>query len=318
VSGTLASDTLHIGPLSPSLTFGLATNVSSEFSSYPMDGILGIGRGTGSDSTSQLLSTLSDTKLIPSKLYAIHLSRATDGLSDGELNLGSLNPDRFTGDINYIDIVANTNGFWEIPLSGASLDSNTISLSGGRSVIIDTGTSFILTPPADALALHSNIKGYVQDGETFSVPCDTTSIISFTFGQQTYNISTPDWRGGKLASGLCRSNIIGRQTFGDKQWLVGDVFLKNVYSVFDFDKGRVGFGVKGKEVGTQSTSVVASKTVSAAQAGKTSVGLGVGGAAVPTQGAAVGQGEAQKSAAMRRDVGVFGVAVAGFLMCILG
>jgi hypothetical protein len=284
-----------------------------------MDGILGIGRGTGSDSTSQLLSILSDTKLIPSKLYAIHLSRATDGLGDGELNLGSLNPDRYSGDINYVDIVPNTNGFWEIPLSGASLDSNTISLSGGRSVIVDTGTSFILTPPADALALHSNIKGYVQDGETFSVPCDTTSVIKFTFGQQTYNISTPDWRGGKLASGLCRSNIIGRQTFGEKQWLVGDVFLKNVYSVFDFEKGRVGFGVKGKEVGMSSSTSVngQSATVSAAQAGKTSVGLGVGGAAVPTQGAAVGQGEAQKGGARRRDVEVFGVAVAGVLMCIL-
>jgi hypothetical protein len=274
-----------------------------------MDGILGIGRGTGSDATSQLLETLSSTKLIPAKLYAIHLSRATDSVADGELNLGSVNPDRYTGDLNYVDIVSNTNGFWEIPLSGAGLDSSSISLpGGGRSVIIDTGTSFILTPPADALAIHSGIKGYVQDGETFSVPCDTTSIISFTFDQSSYNISTADWRGGKLDSGLCRSNIIGRQTFGDKQWLVGDVFLKNVYSVFDFEKGRVGFGSKANGQ---------SATVSAAVAGKTSVGLGVGGGAKPTEAAAVGQ-QGQKGGAGRRSVGVFGVAVAVVSMCILG
>jgi hypothetical protein len=288
-----------------------------------MDGILGIGRGTGSDTTSQLLETLSSTKLIPAKLYAIHLSRATDGVSDGELNLGSVNPDRYSGDINYVDIVSNTNGFWEIPLSSASLDANAVSLpGGGRSVIIDTGTSFILTPPADALAIHSGIKGYVQDGETFSVPCDTTSVISFTFGQSSYNISTADWRGGKLDSGLCRSNIIGRQTFGEKQWLVGDVFLKNVYSVFDFEKGRVGFGSKAEAQsgsGESSTSTVAngqSATVSAAVAGKTSVGLGVGGDAKPTEAAAVGQ-QGQKGGAARRSVGVFGVAVAVVSMYIL-
>lgn len=280
-----------------------------------MDGILGIGRGTGSDATSQLLDTLSNTKLIPSKIYAIHLSRATDGAADGELNLGSVNPDRYTGDINYVDIISNTNGFWEIPLTAASLDSNTLSLPGGpRSLIIDTGTSFILTPPADALAIHSNIKGYVQDGETFSVPCDADAIVKFTFGQTAYNISTPDWRGGKLASGLCRSNIIGRQTFGDKQWLVGDVFLKNVYSVFDFEKGRVGFGVKatGTSAGSSTTTLAngQTSTASAVAAGKTSAGTQPGGVAAPTTAAAVGQGEGQKGGAEGRKVSVFGLVVA--------
>jgi hypothetical protein len=303
VSGTLASDTFHIGPLSPSLTFGLATTVSAEFSSYPMDGILGIGRGPGSP---LLLDTLSSSKLISAKQYGIHLSRATDGVADGELNIGELNKDRFSGDINYIKAVDTTTGFWELPIDDAGLDNKALSLTG-RTAIIDTGTSFILTPPSDAQALHKNIPGYKQDGETFSVPCDTRAVMQFTFNKIVYNISTADWRGGKLDSGLCRSNIVGRQTFGEKQWLVGDVFLKNVYTVLDAEQGRVGFGVKSsaaanvdsKPSGSTSAGVKPSQSgsVVGASASKSSA-PGVSQAAPTTaavEGTEQGQGQGQKT-----------------------
>ncbi|KAF2127427.1 acid protease [Dothidotthia symphoricarpi CBS 119687] len=262
VSGTLAEDTLHIGSLSPSFTFGLATNVSQEFRSYPMDGILGIGRGekvVGTTESPQVMDVLSSSKLIGAKLYGIHLSRNTDGLNDGELNLGEVNTDRFDGDLNWSDCVENETGFWEIPISDAGVNGKTLGLNG-RTAIMDTGTSFVLMPPADALAIHTQITGYKQSGETFSVPCDTKAVIQVSFNQKAYNISTEDWLGDKLDSGLCRSNIVGRQTFSATQWLVGDVFLKNVYSVFDFDGSRVGLGESenaGTSVSTASASLIA-------------------------------------------------------------
>lgn len=240
---------MHIGPLSPALIFGLATNVSQEFASYPMDGILGIGRGVkspGSIGAPQIMDVLSSSQLIGSKLYGIHLSRGADGLNDGELNFGEVNKERYTGDLNWSPIMDNENGFWEIGIGNAGVDGKMLDLTG-RSAIIDTGTSFILMPSADAVQIHSQIPGFAQDGETFSVPCDTSATIQFAFNKQTYNISTADWRGLRLDNGLCRSNIIGRQTFKESQWLVGDVFLKNVYSVFDFEGKRVGLGTKREE-----------------------------------------------------------------------
>ncbi|KAH7084788.1 aspartic peptidase domain-containing protein [Paraphoma chrysanthemicola] len=264
VSGTLASDTLHIGPLSPALTFGLATTVSQEFSSYPMDGILGIGRGAkaeGSINAPQVMDVLSNNRLIGAKLYGIHLSRGSSKVNDGELNIGEVNKDRFSGDLNWSDVVDNDTGFWEIKVENAGVDGKTLGIAG-RTAIIDTGTSFILMPEQDAVKIHQQVQGYKQDGETFSVPCDTASVVQFVFNKQSYNISTADWRGDKLSSGLCRSNIIGRQTFKDTQWLVGDVFLKNVYSVFDFDKKRVGLGVKSANGATGSSSTGASSTAS--------------------------------------------------------
>lgn len=299
-AGTLATDTIHIGTLSPSLTFGLATNVSREFRSYPMDGILGIGRGTkttDSIDAPQVMDVLASDKLIGSKTYGIHLSRSRDGLADGELNLGSLNTDRYSGDINYIECVENDTGFWEIPITSAGVDNQDSGIQGSRTAIIDTGTSYILMPQSDAEALHKKIPGSQNTGETFFVPCDTSAVMYFEFGTIKYNISTPDWRGGKVDSGLCRSNIVGRQTFSKSQWLVGDVFLKNVYSVFDFDKKSVGFGVKSstEEVEGQSTST--STTLVSESKPTTASGIQVSPAAgvSPTAAASGGQASAAGS-----------------------
>jgi hypothetical protein len=228
-----------------------------------MDGILGIGRGgTGGEGeidAPQIMDVLSSNQLIDAKLYGIHLSRAKDSLNDGALDIGHIDEGRFSGSLNYLDCVENDTGFWEIPLQGASVDGkDVLNGSGGgstssRTAIMDTGTSFILVPAKDAEAIHAPIKGHSQNGEMFFVPCDTTSQLTFSFNNVAYNISTQDWIGDKVDNGgLCRSNIIGRQTFSATQWLVGDVFMKNVYAVFDFEKSRVGLGVLSAHVEAES------------------------------------------------------------------
>ncbi|XP_014558721.1 hypothetical protein COCVIDRAFT_93807 [Bipolaris victoriae FI3] len=304
-SGTLASDTIHIGTsLSSPLTFGLATNVSDEFRAYPMDGILGIGRGgaasDGEIAAPQIMDVLTSNRVIAAKLYGIHLSRAKDGLQDGALDIGHIDETRFSGDLNYLDCVENDTGFWEIPLQGASVDGKDALSSApgnaGRLAIMDTGTSFILIPESDAQAIHSAVKDHTQNGETFFVPCDTKAQLAFSFNNVAYNISTADWIGEKVEGqgGLCRSNIIGRQTFKANQWLVGDVFLKNVYSVFDFEKERVGLGVKGEEKEVESQSA----TSSGAQSSVSQTASGS--AAAPTSSAMadnVSQGQQGSSSA---------------------
>ena len=282
VQGTLATDTLHMGPLSSSLTFGLASSVSSEFRSYPMDGILGLGRG--SSSTTSLLS------IFPNKLFALHLSRAADG-NDGELNVGEVNTARYSGDITYMSCVESSSEFWEIPLDAASVDGKSVALGGKRTAIVDSGTSFVLLPPDDALALHSGIQGFQQDGEAFLVPCDSKAGIQFSFGGRAFDVSSEDWMGAEVKGGLCRSNIIGRQTFGEGQWLVGDVFLRNVYAVFDGAAGRVGFGVKSKD-GSSSSSASSTGGVSGASATVMATGTsGPGSSAMPTSTSAGGSAE---------------------------
>ncbi|KAF9738587.1 hypothetical protein PMIN02_004891 [Paraphaeosphaeria minitans] len=292
VSGTIASDTLHIAGLSTPLTFGLATNVSSEFNAYPMDGILGLGRGTAASlgDSQTLIEALAAADVIPAKVFGMHLSRAADGTNDGELDLGAVNSERFEGALQWLDGVPNDTGFWEVGVGDAGAGP---SLAGfeGKSAIIDSGTSYVFMPEADALALHALVRGYTRSGETFSVPCSTTSDLRIKLGHTTYAISSKDWVGGTTGAGMCRSNVFGRQTFGADQWLLGDVFLKNVYTAFDLDSGKVGFGTKpdGASASASSTATATGTSARASASGTASGSY--------STGASSSAGEATTSAA---------------------
>lgn len=220
-----------------------------------MSGILGLGRGSkvaGNIGSPQVMDVLKTSNLISSKLYALHLNRAEDELNDGEFNLGEPNKERYDGDLNNIPAIENDFGLWEIGLDDAGVGGNGLGISG-RTAFIDSGTSFIFVPETDATAIHDLIPGSSKKGqENYVVPCDTDTAIWFSFGDKKYNISAADWVGEETDGG-CSSNIIGRTTFTETQWLVGDVFLKNVYSVFDFESSQIGFGVKSGEGGKTPT-----------------------------------------------------------------
>jgi Eukaryotic aspartyl protease. len=174
-------------------------------------------------------------------LLALSLQRASDEAKDGEITFGDVDTTKFVGNITYTNTTGDS-AFWQIPLDGASVDGKALNLTG-RSAIIDSGTSFILIPPSDASALHALIPGSSPSGENFYIPCSSNNTVAFTFSGVTYSISPKDYVGSTTDStgNTCVSNIVGHKTFGDTDWLVGDVFMKNVYSVFDYDNNRVGF-----------------------------------------------------------------------------
>lgn len=244
VSGLLSSDTVRIANFSLDLTFGLVNNASSDFVDYPMDGILGLGR---SKSTTTGLSTamqsIINAKLLRSNVIGISLQRNKDGAKDGEVTFGGVDPTKFEGQITYTNVVSTTDR-WEIPVEDALIGGTRLNLTG-KSAIIDTGTSYIFLPPADASAVHALIPGSTPSGTDFLIPCSSNTTVQLSFSGITYSVSPEDYVGGNAQnSDRCFSNIIGIQTFGPDDWLLGDTFMKNVYSVFDFDQNRIGFAAR--------------------------------------------------------------------------
>ena len=86
---------------------------------------------------------------------------------------------------------------------------------------------FIRVPPFSSLA----------------VPCSAIPTVSFSFGGSEFAISPALFNLGKVTG---TANCIGALVGSDiaeraSGWIIGDVFLQNVYTVFDVGNLRVGF-----------------------------------------------------------------------------
>ena len=242
VTGTLGTDTVSIANYSLDLSFGLATTASDDFNSYPMDGILGLGPTSSSTlGVPTVMQKLDSANLLTKNIVGIHLQRSSDNTRDGQITFGAIDTTKFDGQLNYIPLVTAADTMWEIPVGDASVNGQSCSFTG-RSAVVDTGTSYILMPLSDAITLHALIPGSSHSGEDFTLPCSSTAVVQFTFADVTYSVGPEDYLGKNTSSGSgeCASNIVGHQAFGPNQWILGDVFLKNVYVVFDFDDNRIG------------------------------------------------------------------------------
>lgn len=265
VGGVLATDTISIAGLSVRTTFGLASNASNDFLSYPMDGILGLAPSTKSEiGTTTFMDDVANGNLLQSNIVSFSLSRSVDGGKDGEVSFGVVDETKFSGKITYTNSQGRS-GLWSIPLDDASVDGNACHFSK-KSAIIDTGTSYFLVPPNDANVLHALIPGSSISGGNYIVPCNSTADVQLAFSGVNYSISPKDYVGKPTSGSNCLSTIVGRKVFGDNDWLVGDVFLKNVYTVFDYDENRIGFAPRANKNSKEeptSTATTASGTASA-------------------------------------------------------
>ncbi|KAK6351711.1 hypothetical protein TWF718_004858 [Orbilia javanica] len=249
------------------MEFGLANMVSDDFTNFPVDGILGLGFPSASIlKVPTFLESLISRNIISKHVFGAYLHRTADNKNGGTITFGGIDGSRIEGGVEALKYynVNTTTSLWSIRLSDVVLDGKIANFQGGRTVIIDTGTALILIPPEDALKLHQFIPGTKSNGETFYIPCATDISLQFQFGSDRYQISSKDYIGDPVDPNqeLCLSLIVGRSVVRDGAWLIGDVFLRNVYSVFDMENGKIGFGLPVPAVRVSSSSMTTSPSSS--------------------------------------------------------
>ncbi|KJA26380.1 hypothetical protein HYPSUDRAFT_36694 [Hypholoma sublateritium FD-334 SS-4] len=247
VGGTIITDDVTIANLTlPAHTFGAASTESIDFSgsATPFDGLMGLAQqGLSQQGVPTPVESLFQANLIPAQITSFKISRLADNLNDGEVTFGGLDTSKFDSTtLATVDNV-NTEGFWEGAIDSVSLNGADLGLSG-RTAILDTGTTLMVLPAADAQTILSGVDGAQSDGQGgFVVPCDTTASLALTFGGQEFTIEPTDFAiqpvGGAAANNLCTCGITSGDIGGATEWLVGDVFLKNAYFSVDESKNTI-------------------------------------------------------------------------------
>ncbi|KAJ5238520.1 Aspartic-type endopeptidase ctsD [Penicillium chermesinum] len=241
IKGGLGQDTVSIAGLNATLSFGQATSASQTFNNYPIDGILGLGRSrTAGWNIPSFMDVVGQSGVLPANLVGFSLSRASEGGFDGEVNFGGVDTTKFDGTISYSTTVTD---IWSIALDDAYVNGKALGFQG-KIATIDTGTTYILIPPNDAKILFAAIPDSSFSGGNWVVPCDASAKLELSFAGIKYSIEPEDYIGSQHQGSGCVSTIISQESSGPDTWLVGDVFLKNVYSVFDFDNAQIGFGTR--------------------------------------------------------------------------
>ncbi|KAK9468166.1 aspartic peptidase domain-containing protein [Lipomyces arxii] len=248
VSGVVGTDFVSFAGYNVSMTFGLAENVADAFNAFPIDGTLGLAASDIQLNTyPSFLSTLTADGLISRSVFSIDLGKAGDP-KPGTIVFGGVDTSRFSGDIEFADVV-NVRGLWVIGLDDCYVNDKAENFKG-KLAMIDTGTTLILMPPADALQVHRDLVDdsslVITDGRNYVIPCNTSTRLEFSFSGVKWPMSPSDYVGRPYDDqGNCVSNIQGTAINGTATWLLGASYLKSVYTVFDRDQMKVGFAARG-------------------------------------------------------------------------
>jgi len=242
MDGIVSQDTVQIGDMKVTTKFGEANTEADFFQQTTFDGILGMAfSAISSEQVPTPFETMVSQGVVDTPVFSFYLNTAKDGTAGGELTLGGVNPDHYTGDITYVPVTQQQ--YWNVDLEGAFVKGQQVTIST-NSAAIDTGTTLIVMPTADAKAINDLIGGtLVPDGSgAYSIPCQTDSLPSFAiqFGGQQFSID-PKYYVLDNGDGTCISGFAGMDMFMMSMWVVGDVFLRPYLSVYDLGQNRVGF-----------------------------------------------------------------------------
>lgn len=256
VSGVYSVDTVTMGTFTlDNYKFAEVSDTSGLGTAYTVgsfDGICGLGwDGIAQDNVTTPLRALIDSGQMAEAVFAFYLGSEN---FQGELVLGGVDPDHYTGEFSYADVIESAPGamgYWLLELDSVKVSEK--SVTSATKVIIDSGTSMITVPTEDIESIATALGGsqllpFPPYDQEYVVSCDTEGPdISFEMGGETYTLGKDDYVLND--GGTCILAIMGMDVPAPTGPLIilGDAFMRKFYTKFDVENQRVGFALAVKQ-----------------------------------------------------------------------
>lgn len=250
VQGHLDNDMVTFGGINiPNCTFAeTSVEPGVAFVEAKFDGVLGMAwQAIAVDNVVPVFNQGANEGLIKPAQFGFWLSRDATSPTGGELTLGGYDKAHFNSTINWIPVSSQT--YWEIKLDGMKVGGATFDI-GTDKAVMDTGTSLLALPSKAASEINKKLG-------CFSIPIvgeciwtkacpdkSTLPEVDVTLNGVTYTLTGDDYVVEVSSGGQseCISGFMGINIPAPAGPLVilGDVFIRRYYTIFDFDAKQVG------------------------------------------------------------------------------
>ncbi|XP_046500266.1 pepsin A [Equus quagga] len=242
MTGVLGYDTVRVGGIEDTnQIFGLSESEPGSFLYYaPFDGILGLAYPSISASgATPVFDNMWDQGLVSQDLFSVYLS--SDDESGSVVMFGGIDSSYYSGSLNWVPV--SNEGYWQITMDSITMNGESIACSGGCQAIVDTGTSLLAGP----LSAIDNIQSYIGASEDSSgeavISCssiDSLPDIIFTLNGVEFPLSPSAYILQEDDSCISGFEGMDVDTSSGELWILGDVFIRQYFTVFDRANNQVG------------------------------------------------------------------------------
>ncbi|KAM6310966.1 gastricsin [Podargus strigoides] len=242
----LGYDTLTIQSITvTNQEFGLSESEPTEpFYYADFDGIMGMAYPSlAVGGTPTALQGMLQQNQLTEPVFSFYFSRQPTYNYGGELILGGVDSQFFQGSIVWAPVTQQL--YWQIAIDEFAIGGSATGLcSQGCQAIVDTGT-YLLTVPQSYLDTFLQTLGAQETSYGYAVDCNQVqSLPTITFVINGAQLPLPPSAYVVNSNGYCTLGVevtyLPSQN-GQPLWILGDVFLKEYYTVFDMANNRIGF-----------------------------------------------------------------------------
>jgi hypothetical protein len=250
VSGFISIDSVGVGGLTVRgqelAEITDPSGLGAAFAVGPWDGILGMAWETISvDDLPTVFQNMVKQGLVKDQVFSFYLSSEAapplPPLHKGELLIGGIDASHYTGELMYEPLTSET--YWQINMKSLTLDGKSISTT--MAAVLDTGTSILAGPTKDVEAIAKMVGAHKFLNGEYTIPCKKVASLpdlEVVIGTKTFTIKPKDYVIND-ENEICLFGMTGIDIPPPHGplWILGDIFIRQYYTVFDWGNKQLGF-----------------------------------------------------------------------------